>query len=171
MLALLDRAENADCDIPVKFSPSLTRIKTETGLSHASVVDGLAHLELHGWLSREQRQPGQALGTRGAGYGRGRVHYRLIPDAITPCSCQRDRSTRRLRTPQKLTHLDRSTRMPVFAGQSASRPERDAVTRGVGTGAGKQRLCRVCGGLMDPILPELGYSTHPNCDEFEQAAA
>ena len=173
MLTLLERADNADSTLP--YSPSLTRIKAETKLSHASVIDGLAHLELHGWLSREQRQPGQLAGTRGAGYGCGRVRYCLIPAEITPCSCPRARSARRLpdrstnhvQTGQELTHLDRSTAMPVSAGQDATRTKGLSVTRGAVKG-GALKACRECGSALDPVLSALGYVTHPMCDPADE---
>jgi hypothetical protein len=85
LLALLDRADNATCDI--RWSPSLTRLQAETGLSRTTICDALRHLEMHGWVSRDERTPGQVPGHHGTGKGYGRTRYRLLPGAIQSCDC------------------------------------------------------------------------------------
>ena len=160
MLTLLDPANNMDCGIP--YSPSLTRIQRETKYSRATVIDGLAHLELHGWLTRENRQPGQLPGTKLEGRDKGRVIYRLLPGEITPCTCPRARSARRLpgrstshsETGQMLTHLDRSTEMPVSAGQDADDSKGLSVTRELGSGGLEQQLTYSAADWLTSKLPK-----------------
>lgn len=129
MWTLLDRAENIDCNLPLQFSPSLSRLTLETGLSRATVAAGLSHLEQHGWLQRDQRAAGQARGTRKAGYGRGRVHYTLVPGADPePCGCPEPVKKPRRQIVQPSDHLQQSD-SPIIASQIVqSDPEFPQVT-------------------------------------------
>ena len=83
---LLERADNADCAIPVQMAPSVKAIAAGTQLSERTVFEALKHLERHGWLARQS----------GGGRGR-RNRYRLVPGTPDPtCSCEKVQPARPL---------------------------------------------------------------------------
>lgn len=90
LLALLDRADNEDCTIPAWRSPSLTAVQKDTSLARSTVAATVAHLEMHGWLSRDGQKAGQKPGTRHSGSGRSATRWRILPDGFAmPCTCKK----------------------------------------------------------------------------------
>ena len=58
MLVLAKRCDDDPPRIPARFSPSLTRLQSETGLSRSSLAKQLSNLEAAGWIVRTR--PGRA---------------------------------------------------------------------------------------------------------------
>jgi hypothetical protein len=83
MLALLCRADNDGCQIPAWRSPSLLAVQRDTSLAHSTVVKTVAHLEMHGWLSRSGQKRGKV---QKSARGRSVTVWHLIPAAI-PAGC------------------------------------------------------------------------------------
>lgn len=52
MLVLIKRADHESAAIPAQFSPSLTTLTRDTGMSRSSVTKTLNSLELAGWIVR-----------------------------------------------------------------------------------------------------------------------
>lgn len=74
MLVLADVAEVGTAEIPEKYTPSLSVLERETGLSRSTIKRQLSALEAAGWLIRTYPDP--AAMRRGE-----RVRYRLeVPD-------------------------------------------------------------------------------------------
>lgn len=77
MLVLADVAEVGTAEIPEKFTPSLTVLARETGLSRSTVQTYLSRLEESGWITRTRPVTPEAM-WRGD-----RVRYRLsIPEGV-----------------------------------------------------------------------------------------
>jgi hypothetical protein len=124
MLALLDRADNDTCEIPAWRSPSLLAVQKDTSLARSTVAKTVAHLEMHGWLSREGQKAGQKPGTRHSGSGRSATRWTILPaDFALPCKCGKpDRPSRGpsgVETVREADHLDSPSEDDVFAGQDA----------------------------------------------------
>lgn len=60
-LTLATRVDS-DLTIPAKYSPSLTRLELDTGLSRSAVGKHLTELERNGWLRRSRPTTAAALG-------------------------------------------------------------------------------------------------------------
>lgn len=77
LLTLLEVAQNDDCTLLDRWTPSVSTLSVQTSLSLATVKRAMRHLELHGWLSRK---PGMGRGHKSS--------YALLPrepDALCPC--------------------------------------------------------------------------------------
>jgi hypothetical protein len=76
---LLLSADNPDCNLPERFTPTRPELAAWTGLSASSVKRSVNHLVSHGWLMVET----------GRGNGR-KSKYRLLPDAPdAECHCRK----------------------------------------------------------------------------------
>lgn len=79
LLTLLEVAQNDDCTLLDRWTPTVAALSIQTSLSLATVKRAMRHLEQHGWLCRR------------SGQGRGhKSSYALLPrepDAL--CSCEK----------------------------------------------------------------------------------
>jgi hypothetical protein len=138
MLALLDRADNDDCVIPPWRAPSLRAVDRDTSLAHSTVARVLAHLELHGWLNREGRKPGQMASTRGAGRGRSGTRWTLIPGAVPgQCGCARPDGP--VRKPPDSQMVRSSDRLDGPIGSDVPAGHDPDRTKGVSEGENRER--------------------------------
>lgn len=81
---LLERANNYDCTLDAKYTPTVPQLILATSLARATVFRALGHLETHRWLVRTP--------------GKGRTHksgYALVVEQPhVACECQKVSSGR-----------------------------------------------------------------------------
>jgi hypothetical protein len=78
-LTLLEHADNSDCAIPERMTPTLAQLGDWTALDRRTVQRSIQHLDQHKWLARE---PGRGRGHRSG--------YRLVPvDPDGECRCEK----------------------------------------------------------------------------------
>ena len=173
---LLERADNISADgrtltIPDRMQP-YGQHDGIFGVSRANVQRALAHLKLHGWVTWIFKPRG--------GEGRPPCHYLLMVGS--DCTCdpsvkpQDDAQLEASKASGKASGKASETSefslsvKPQTAGQTPFSPK-GKEGRGSKEGKGGSQLltdCSVCGTPMDPVLPALGYRTHPCCDPDEK---
>jgi hypothetical protein len=176
-LTLFDRIEWKTAVIPDRFQPrSAAELAQWCGLSQATTLRGLTGLEHHGWVQRNRA------------FIRGRGHattYQPTAGRDYPASAARcepktgAERTRKWR--EKLRQIDvtpgpeiRQIDVTEYVSQRHTSPGQAPVPAKRVRDEGEVEegpsltACRVCLTPMDPVLPRLGYATHPCCDPDDQ---
>jgi hypothetical protein len=169
---LLDRADYGTVEMPAKFAPKQAVIARKTSHSLRQVRYAIRHLERHEWLTAAGRTgPGKSRRyTLSAGTGcncAGRVHV--------PGTAATGNPERRQPDSQAAATIDNRTAATNGGNAAAQTPVPTERQREGRVGRKPERepgpvLCLVCRTLMDPLLPSLGYRTHPCCDPDETPA-
>ena len=175
-MALFTRAEWKTAVIPNRFQPrSAAELAQWCGLSQATTLRGLTGLEHHGWIQRTR--------TPGGGRGHGTT-YQPTAGRDYPASTRSEPATGAERTRkwrQRLRQIDVTpgpdlrqidvtdyvTKRHTSAGQ-APVSAKEGRDEGEVVEDTSLTACRVCLTPMDPVLPRLGYTTHPCCDPDDQ---
>ena len=195
-MALFRRAQWGTMEIRDRWQPrSLAELAALANMPAATLKRGLAHLEQHGWITRD-RHPIAS----GASGGRGhRTRYAL--EAGTGCDCQPAQRpapltdaerARAYRTRRKVAHASVTeagekvaqsgvTQQPKAAQNDVTKrltsrdepagqppvPAKSVRDEGEGRGVNAENAaCTTCTTPMDPVLTAAGYSTHLLCEPY-----
>jgi hypothetical protein len=178
-MALFARAEWKTAVLRDRYQPrSLDELAAWCGSSHNTVTRGLADLTLHGWITRTPRK---SPGRQGAA-----ISYQLQHGHDCDCRAARKPAmTGAERTRLWRTGIQRQNGVTKPGIQRQNAVTYDATDRHTPAGQApvsakrvrdEEELvedtsltaCRVCLTPMDPVLPRLGYTTHPCCDPDDQ---
>ena len=164
---LLRRVDWKVAVIPDRFQPrSLKELAAWARTSKANLALGLNHLERHGWIERYRNISDRGIGGRGRG-----TRYGLQVGRDCDCAKGSDPEPDK-GSEAKTVPLGEGSKNPYVKG-----PEDLNVSAGQGHVSAEEgrdegeleegpslTACRVCLTPMDPVLPRLGYTTHPCCD-------
>lgn len=177
MLSLLSRAENEDCTLPARYTPTERQLAGNASLSLLRVKDVLRHLRRHGWLDVRPGRGRPPLDKRKKTLSR-RSFYILFPgSAPEPCGpdcpgIDRKRTAKKDAPAHPITQKKDAPAHPVKDASASEFSQVNGTNALKGRDEGGMREgapdCAVCGTPMDPVLPAAGYRTHPCCDPDEK---
>jgi DNA-binding MarR family transcriptional regulator len=137
-LKLLERADNATCEMPHWFNPTIPELASKVHLGRSTVISAIKHLEHHGWLKVD----------RGNGRGR-RSAYQLMPgdrERLDLCGPECPKRVQRL---DRLSRLKGPTDDAKGSNRWTERVQRIIENRGL-TSANPQGIA----GTREGVVPE-----------------